>query len=86
MKKAAALRYDERRDTLPKVTAQGRGKTAERIIDIAVEAEVPIIEDAALVSALLMLELGDEIPVELYRTVAKILTFLYEMDKRDDLS
>jgi flagellar biosynthesis protein len=82
MKKAAAIRYDERRDALPKVTAQGRGKTAERIIDIAVEAEVPIIEDAALVSALLMLELGDEIPVELYRTVAKILTFLYETDRR----
>ncbi|MDR1580139.1 MAG: EscU/YscU/HrcU family type III secretion system export apparatus switch protein [Synergistaceae bacterium] len=86
MKKAAALRYDERRDALPKVTAQGRGKTAERIIDIAVEAEIPIIEDAALVSALLMLELGDEIPVELYRTVAKILAFLYETDRRDEMS
>jgi flagellar biosynthesis protein len=86
MKKAAALRYDERQDALPKVTAQGLGKTAERIIDIAVEAEIPIIEDAALVSALLMLELGDEIPVELYRTVAKILTFLYEMDKQDEPS
>jgi flagellar biosynthesis protein len=84
MKKAAAIRYDERRDALPKVTAQGRGRTAERIIDIAVETEVPIIEDAALVSALLMLELGDDIPVELYRTVAKILTFLYEMDKQDE--
>jgi flagellar biosynthesis protein len=85
MKKAAALRYDERLDALPKVTAQGRGKTAERIIDVAVEAEIPIIEDAALVSALLTLELGDEIPVELYRMVAKILTFLYETDKRDAL-
>jgi flagellar biosynthesis protein len=84
MKKAAALRYDERRDALPKVTAKGRGKTAERIMDIAVEAEIPIIEDAALVSALLMLELGDEIPIELYRTVAKILAFLYELDRRDE--
>jgi flagellar biosynthesis protein len=83
MKKAAALRYDKQLDALPRVTAQGRGKTAERIIDIAVEAEIPIVEDAALVSALLMLELGDEIPVELYRTVAKILAFLYEMDKQD---
>jgi flagellar biosynthesis protein len=86
MKKAAAIRYDERRDALPKVTAQGKGKTAERMIDIAVEAEIPIIEDAALVSALLMLELGDGIPVELYRTVAKILAFLYETDRRDQTS
>jgi flagellar biosynthesis protein len=84
MKKAAALKYDERRDALPKMTVKGRGKTAERIIDIAAEAEIPIIEDAALVSALLMLELGDEIPVELYRTVAKILAFLYELDRQDE--
>jgi flagellar biosynthesis protein len=82
MKKAAALRY-EAGDAVPKVTALGRGKTAERIIDIAAEAEIPIVEDAALVSALLMLELGDESPVELYRTVAKILAFLYETDRQN---
>jgi flagellar biosynthesis protein len=82
MKRAAAVRYDGASDALPKVTAQGVGRTADRIIEAALEAEVPIIEDAALVSALLMLELGDEIPVEMYQAVAKILAFLYDIDKR----
>jgi flagellar biosynthesis protein len=84
-RRAAALQYDDKADNLPRVTAQGRGRVADRIIETAVEAEVPIIEDAALVSALLMLELGDEIPVELYQSVAKILSFLYDIDKRGDV-
>jgi flagellar biosynthesis protein len=56
---------------------------AENIVDTAIEAEIPIVEDAALVSALLVLELGDEIPVELYQSVAKILAFLYDLDKKN---
>jgi flagellar biosynthesis protein len=83
-KKAAALRYDEERDAVPKVVASGRGAVAEAIIDVAAQAEIPIVEDAALVSALLMLELGDGIPVDLYQCVAKILTFLYDVDRRGD--
>jgi flagellar biosynthesis protein len=82
VKQAAAVRYDEERDALPRVTALGRGRTAERIVETAFEAEVPIIEDAALVSALMMMELGDEIPVELYQAIAKILAFLYDVDKQ----
>ena len=81
MKQAAAVRFDEKKDALPRVIAKGRGRTAERIVETAIEAEVPVIEDAALVSALLMMELGDEIPVELYQAVAKILAFLYDVDK-----
>ena len=81
VKKAAALMYDEKTDVLPRVVATGRGKVADSIIETAVEAEIPIVEDAALVSSLLMLELGEEIPVELYRSVAKILAFLYDLDR-----
>ena len=76
VKKAAALLYDENKDAVPRVIAAGSGRVADRIIETAVEAEIPIVEDAALVSSLLMLELGEEIPVELYRAVAKILAFL----------
>ncbi|MDR3279717.1 MAG: EscU/YscU/HrcU family type III secretion system export apparatus switch protein [Synergistaceae bacterium] len=81
--KAAALKYDENRDRLPRVTAAGHGRVADRMVEAAFEAEVPVVEDAALVSALLMLELGDEIPVELYQTVARILAFLYDLDRRN---
>ena len=81
VKKAAALMYDEKNYVAPRVVAAGRGRTAERIIEKALEAEIPIVEDAALVSSLLMLELGEEIPVELYRSVAKILAFLNNLDR-----
>ena len=81
VKKAAALMYDENKDAVPRVVAVGRGRVADMIIEKAVEAEIPIVEDAALVSSLLMLELGEEIPPELYRSVAKILAFLYELDR-----
>jgi flagellar biosynthesis protein len=80
MRKAAALTYDKDGDAAPKVVASGRGGVADKIIETAAEADVPIVEDAALVSALLALELGDEIPAELYMAVARILSFLYELD------
>lgn len=79
--RAAALKYDRNRDRAPRVTASGKGIVADRIVEIAREAKVPIVEDAALVSALLVLELGEEVPVELYEAVAKILSFVYRLDK-----
>ena len=81
IKKAAALKYDRDTDAVPRLIAAGRGRVAEKIIEKAAAVEIPIVEDAALVSSLLMLELGAEIPVELYRSVAKILAFLYDIDR-----
>ncbi len=78
---AAALRYDEKKHDAPAVTASGRGVTAERIVRLARESNIPVVEDAALVSALLVLELGEEIPLDLYEAVAKILALLYTIDK-----
>ena len=84
-KKAAALRYDKEYESAPRIVAQGQGLVAENIVSTAKEANVPIVEDAALVSALLMLELGEEIPAELYQAVAKILSFLYTIDKGKEI-
>lgn len=81
-RKAAALKYDIGDDIAPKVVAKGENLIADKIVEIAKEAEIPIVEDAALVSALLVLELGEEIPPELYQSVAKILAFLYNLDKK----
>lgn len=81
-RKAAALKYDIDQDAAPRVLAKGENLVADKIVQIAREADIPIVEDAALVSALLVLELGEEIPPELYQTVAKILAFLYGLDKK----
>ena len=79
--KAVAVQYDMERDIAPMVTAKGEGFVARRIVEIAQAADVPVVEDAALVSALLSLELGQEIPVELYEAVARVLSWIYRMEK-----
>ena len=79
--KAVAMRYDQERNDAPVVTAKGEGLLARRIVEVARAADVPVVEDAALVSALLSLELGQEIPVELYEAVARILSWIYRLEK-----
>lgn len=81
-KKAAALRYDAKKDAAPKVVAKGSGKIAERILQIAKEHNVPIKDDPQLVEVLSTVDLYQEIPPELYRAVAEILAFVYRMTKK----
>lgn len=79
--RAVALTYDKGKDDAPTVTAKGAGHIARRIVEIARESDVPVVEDAALVSALLSLELGQEVPVELYEAVARLLSWVYKLDR-----
>ena len=78
---AVAVKYDNQKMAAPTVVAKGEGFIARKIIERAVEADVPIVEDAALVSALISLELGEEIPAELYEVVARVLAWVYKLDK-----
>ena len=78
--RAVALEYDDS-NSAPVVTAKGEGFVARRIVEIAQAADVPVVEDAALVSALLSLELGQEIPLELYEAVARVLAWIYRLEK-----
>lgn len=79
-KQAIALSYDPS-DNAPRVVASGRGALAERIIEKAKEAEVPVHADTKLADTLSRLEIGDAIPAELYEAVAEILVFVDAMDK-----
>ena len=79
-KQAIALEYDPSEDA-PKVIASGRGLLAERIIERAKEAKVPVHQDSKLADTLSRLEIGEMIPPELYEVVAEILVFVDAMDK-----
>ena len=79
-KQAIALEYNPTEDA-PKVIASGRGLLAERIIERAKEAKVPIHQDSKLADTLSRLEIGEMIPPELYEVVAEILVFVDAMDK-----
>ena len=72
---AVALHYDG--ETAPQVTAKGYGELAEQIIAIAENHDVPLQENKELVQLLAQLELGDEIPQELYLAIAEIIAFSY---------
>ena len=80
LKQAIALEYDPMEDA-PKVVASGRGILAERIIERAKEADVPIHQDDKLANTLSRLDIGEMIPPELYEVVAEILVFVDAMDK-----
>lgn len=82
-KRAVALQYDRAGgENAPKVVASGRRLVAERILEEARKAGVPVREDAALVQALSALELGTEIGEELYAVVAEALVWAYRLDRR----
>jgi flagellar biosynthesis protein len=74
---AVALHYNASGNGAPRVVAKGGGQLAEKIIETAREHNVPLQEDSALASALSRLELGREIPRELYVAVAHVLAFAW---------
>ena len=80
-RRATALSYDpESSGTAPKVTATGRGLIADRIVEEAEKAGVPVRRDDALAAALAGLELGHEVPEELWVAVAEALAWAYALD------
>lgn len=81
-KKAVALRYKALEDTAPKILAKGRGALAEKILAIAQAHGIPVKEDRDLVRLLDALDVGREIPPELYQVVAELLAFVYRTGRR----
>jgi len=76
---AVALRYDRDQDGAPKVLCKGVETRAAAIRELAKEADVPIMRNVPLAHALLRLEVGDEIPEDLYDAVAEVLNFVYSL-------
>ena len=77
---AVALHYDKQ--GAPRVTAKGRGAIGAKIIEVAKAHDIPIEENEVLAGALSNVELGDEIPQELYKAVAEVLTFVLRLSGR----
>lgn len=82
-KRAAALSYDQQAQDPPRVSALGKGKVAETMLEKAMEHKVPIIEDPSLVELLSALNINETIPEELYEAVAEVFAFVYRLDQRN---
>jgi flagellar biosynthesis protein len=80
VKKAIALRYDNGYDS-PIVTAAGMGYVADKIIESAEDNMVPIVKDEGLANMLSNVDVGDQIPIELYDVVAKVIAYVMDTDQ-----
>lgn len=77
---AVAIKYEMSKDGAPKVVAKGMDELAQKIKKIAAENNVPLHEDVQLARALYKsCEIGDEIPAKLFKAVAQILAYIYQM-------
>ena len=77
---AVALKYESNQDSAPKVLAKGMDELAQRIKKVALENNVPLYEDVELARALYKTcDVGDEIPSKLFKAVAQILAYIYQM-------
>ena len=76
---AVALHYD--RTGAPRVVAKGKGAIGAKIIEVAKAHDIPIEENEVLAGALSNVELGDEIPAELYKAVAEVLVFVLRLTR-----
>ncbi|MBW2245638.1 MAG: EscU/YscU/HrcU family type III secretion system export apparatus switch protein [Deltaproteobacteria bacterium] len=77
---AIALKYRPKSDSAPKVTAKGKGKVAEKIIEIAKKNNIYIHNDPDLIEILSQLDINDEIPPDLYIVAAELLAFVYSLN------
>lgn len=85
-KRAVALGYDPQHGAAPEVIAKGRGKTAQRIIDTANQHKIPLYEDVLLAEALENVEIGQNVPENIYNVVAQVFAFIYMIDKESGKS
>ncbi len=80
--KAVALRYEEGKNKAPEIVASGSGLIARNIIESAAKAGVAIKEDPDLVELLAKVPIGQEVPEELYQTIAEVLAFVYSVNSK----
>ncbi len=80
---AVALRYKPEKDAAPVILAKGQDALALRIVQVAEEAKVAVVENVPLARALYASgEVGREIPPELYNAVAEVLVYLYRLNNK----
>ncbi len=76
---AIAIKYDAAEMIAPEIMAKGQRLYAQRIREIAEQQDIPIMRNIPLAWALIELEIGDEIPEDLYQAIAEVLAFVYRL-------
>lgn len=77
--KAVALKYSSL-DGVPFVSASGKGEVAKKILELAEENSIPIVENEALANVLSVSEIGSAIPENTWEVVADIFAWILKND------
>ncbi len=84
---AIGIEYNEENGAAPKVIAKGADLMAARIREKAKEYEIELVENKPLARTLYYtVDIGEEIPAELYQAVAEVLAFVYSLKNRSQLT
>jgi flagellar biosynthesis protein len=83
---AIALKYDKEKDAAPRIVAKGMRLKAEKIREIARQYNIPIMKNLPLANALYRIDVGQEVPEELYDAVAEVLNFVYALQQEQQAS
>lgn len=81
---AVALKYEQGQEEAPIVVAKGADNVAFRIREVATKNNVPIVENPPLARALYKVELDQEIPVEHFRAVAEVISYIMKLKDGGD--
>lgn len=77
---AVAIKYDSKQNSAPVVVAKGENFLAQRIKEVAKENHIEIVENKPLARMLYAnVDVGQEVPPELYQAVAEVLAFVYSL-------
>ncbi len=76
---AVALKYDNTQMAAPEVVAKGTDKVAFRIREMAEKHDVPIVENPPLARALHTVDVESTVPLEHYKAVAEIISYVYKL-------
>ncbi|EAQ98419.1 EscU/YscU/HrcU family type III secretion system export apparatus switch protein [Congregibacter litoralis] len=79
---SAALSYSG--EGAPLLVAKGENAIADRIVELASQNDVPIVQDGQLTELLCQIPLGEEVPPELYLAVAEVLAYVYRLNEQLD--
>ncbi|MBQ8662089.1 MAG: EscU/YscU/HrcU family type III secretion system export apparatus switch protein [Alphaproteobacteria bacterium] len=77
---AVALGYDAQKHNAPVVTAKGQGEIAQKIIQLALDNNIEIRQDADLIQILRAVDINEEIPLEAFAAVAEIISYIYQQN------
>ncbi len=78
---AIAIKYDKEKDVAPRVVAKGMRLKAEKIREIAKQYNIPVMKNVSLANSLYRVDVGQEIPEELFDAVAEILNFVWALQR-----